>query len=166
VRLSLCSTASYILQLCEEPIERDFGLLQNVTERRTFHRLVRRDRDSDGPPWQTPLKPNVRTALANHRETQPAQRCHDSVVVFGRDFRHHGDPSSRRSQSAKQSSRIGLLQQWGRGAVAAECHGGPAAARLQQKLQWGRETSRKPNRDHHMLSTGRGKGQGTSFVVV
>jgi hypothetical protein len=140
---SFRSTISSILQLCEEPIERDFGLLQNVTERRTFHRQVRRDCDSDGPRWQTPLKPNVRTALANHRETQPTQRSHDSFVVFGRDFRHHGDPSSRRSQSAKQSSCIGLLQQWGRGTSAAEWIGLDRKTTRRQKLQWRPSDTRK-----------------------
>jgi CRISPR-associated protein Cas2 len=41
VKFSLSSKALAILQLCQKLIERDLGLLQSVTERRTFHRHVR-----------------------------------------------------------------------------------------------------------------------------
>jgi hypothetical protein len=51
-----------------------------------------------------------------------AQRGQDSIVVFGRDFRHRGNPSSRRSQSSRQSPRIERLQ-WGRAPISAEYFG-------------------------------------------
>jgi hypothetical protein len=41
VKFSLSSKPPAILQLCRKLIERDLGLFQNVTERRTFHRHVR-----------------------------------------------------------------------------------------------------------------------------
>ncbi len=135
-------TTPAILQLCEKLIERYLGLLQNVTERRAFHRHVGWNCDFDGPPRHIPLKSNVRSALANHREPEAAQRCHDSIVVFGRDFRHRGSPSGRRSQSSKQSTRDGRLQQWGHG--AGPWNGCGTSATCSQRKRFNEARARGP----------------------
>jgi len=55
-----------ILQRSKKVIERNFGLLQNVTQRGALDQSVSRDGDFDLFIWQLLLESDVATPVANH----------------------------------------------------------------------------------------------------